>query len=730
MGKERRKIGDILVAAGLLTEAQVNEALDAQKKTGALLGEVLVSQGYVSEQAICQALHSQLGLPVVNLEDIEVDDRVLGLVREDLAKKYHALPLRLEGQTPGRATELVVAMSDPLNSDATDDLRFHSGFFIKPVLAPATEIAEAITRYYHLDASMGEVLETIVSEDEEIAVTHIADQDMPEAVDELIKESSGRPIVRLVNWILTKAVNERASDIHIEPQDQDIIVRFRVDGLLREIERLPKWAHGPVASRIKVLSNLDIAEKRLPQDGRFKVEIAQRPIELRVSTLPTSYGEKVVIRIVDQYRNPAEITTLGFQGQDLSTVQKLIGRPQGIVLVTGPTGSGKSTTLYSFLRHIQDETKNLVTVEDPVEYQLPGINQVHVDEKAKKTFAGALRAILRQDPDVIMIGEIRDMETAQIAFRASITGHLVLSTVHTNDAPSAITRLVDVGLQPFMVASSLLCVISMRLVRTICPKCREPKQMDPEELRAIGLNVQGEDPVIVYRGSGCPHCHGSGYYGRTGLFEVLEVNDSIRELINQGAPDSTIKIAAVDLGMRTLAEDGIEKVLAGVTTLDEVNRVVYLAEENRRLCPHCTCVLAGEFDYCPSCGHFVGDSCVQCHRKLNTHWGYCPFCGTTNRASRDQGRPAYIDPRLQGAATAALQAAAAGNALPPLVGSSFTERLLGGESALGERHVPGPVVSTAKSPTLPGAPGSTSGPPASGGGSRGGGANLGDTSVR
>ena len=725
MGKERRKIGDILVAAGLLTEVQLIEALDAQKKSGSLLGEILVSQGYVNEMAICQALHSQLGLPIVNLEDFELDDRVLGLIREDLAKKYHALPLRLEGQVPGRATELLVAMSDPLNSDATDDLRFHSGFFIKPVLAPASEIAEAITRYYHLDASMGEVLETIVAADEEIAVTHIADQDMPEAVDELIKESSGRPIVRLVNWILTKAVNERASDIHIEPQDKDITLRFRVDGLLREIERLPKWAQGPIVSRIKVLSNLDIAEKRQPQDGRFKVEIAQRPIELRVSTLPTTYGEKVVIRIVDQYRNPAEITTLGFQGTDLATVQKLIARPQGIVLVTGPTGSGKSTTLYSFLRHIQAETLNLVTVEDPVEYQLPGINQVHVDEKAKKTFAGALRAILRQDPDVIMIGEIRDSETAQIAFRASITGHLVLSTVHTNDAASAITRLVDVGLQPFMVASSLLCVISMRLVRTICPKCREPQEMEPDELRALGLQVQGEEKVVVYHGTGCPHCHGSGYWGRTGLFEVLEVNDSIRDLINQGAPDSTIKIAAVDLGMRTLAEDGIEKVLGGVTTLDEVNRVIYLAEENRRLCPTCTCVLAGEFDYCPSCGHFVGDSCVQCHRKLNTHWGYCPFCGTTNRASRDQGRPAYIDPRHHAAASAALAAAAAGTPPAPLVGASFTERLLGGESALGDRHVPGPVVSSANSPTLPGAPGSSG---ASGRGA--GGANLGDTSVR
>ncbi len=365
-----------------------------------------------------------------------------------------------------------------------------------------------------------------------------------------------------------------------------------------------------------------------------------------------------------------------------------------------------------------------------------------------------------------MIGEIRDTETAQIAFRASITGHMVLSTVHTNDAPSAITRLVDVGLQPFMVASSLQCVISMRLVRTICPKCRQPQQMDPEEFRNLGLSVSGNEPLVVYSGAGCGHCHGAGYYGRTGLFEVLEINDAIRELINQGAPDSTIRIAAVDMGMRTLAEDGIEKVLAGVTTLDEVNRVVYLAEENRRLCPFCTCVLAGEFDYCPSCGHFVGDSCVQCHRKLNSHWGFCPFCGTTNRAHRDQGRPAYIDPRLHASsglvapasvAAAAAAAAAVAAGIPGGVpAGTFAERLLGGESALGERHVPGPVVSTGKSPAIQGAPGSGgsgassadggsgassgagssgTGSSRSGGsgsvhGSRVGGADLGDTSVR
>ncbi|MGH7340552.1 MAG: ATPase, T2SS/T4P/T4SS family, partial [Candidatus Rokuibacteriota bacterium] len=317
----------------------------------------------------------------------------------------------------------------------------------------------------------------------------------------------------------------------------------------------------------------------------------------------------------------------------------------GLVLVTGPTGSGKSTTLYSFLRYLYSEHSNIVTVEDPVEYQLARINQVQVDEKAKKTFAAALRAILRQDPDVIMIGEIRDAETAQIAFRASITGHLVLSTVHTNDAASAVTRLVDVGLQPFMVSSALLAVMSMRLVRTICPKCREPYELDPDHARSLGMQVPKDEALTVYRGAGCSQCRNTGYYGRTGLFEVIELNEDLRELINQGAPDSTIRLAAVDLGMRSMAEDGLEKMMAGITTLEEVNRVVYVAEEQHRLCPYCTTVLAGEFDYCTSCGHFVGDSCVQCHRRLNGHWSYCPFCGTTNRAHKLEARSAMLHAR-------------------------------------------------------------------------------------
>ena len=701
MSKKRRRIGDLLLEAGVITPLQLEEALDEQKATGEFVGQVLVRRGWATETAICECLHQQLGLPVVELEGMEIPDHVLAMVSEKLATRYLAMPVAVEGQREGRNSAVVVAMADPLNPSAIEDIRFYSGNFVRPVLAPASEIAEAINRYYRLDASMNEVLDKIISDDEIGDVTHLDLPADPEPVDELIKESQGRPIVRLTNWILTKAVNDRASDIHIEPQEREVILRYRIDGMLHEIERLPKWVQGALVSRIKVLASLDIAEKRQPQDGHFKVEIAQRPIELRISTLPVTHGEKVVARIVDQYRTPADINTLGMQEDDLNRMKTLITRPQGIILVSGPTGSGKSTTLYSFLRYLYSEHSNIVTVEDPVEYQLARINQVQVDEKAKKTFAAALRAILRQDPDVIMIGEIRDAETAQIAFRASITGHLVLSTVHTNDAASAVTRLVDVGLQPFMVSSALLSVMSMRLVRTICPKCREPYELDPDHARSIGMQVPVGEAITVYRGAGCSQCRNTGYYGRTGLFEVIELNEELRELINQGAPDSTIRLAAVDLGMRSMAEDGLEKMMAGITTLEEVNRVVYVAEEQHRLCPYCTTVLAGEFDYCTSCGHFVGDSCVQCHRRLNGHWSYCPFCGTTNRAHKLEARSAMLHARRDKAlaeikesaesSTAADAAPAVAPAVSPAVSAAAqsARRKRGQEAAPEEKAQPG-----------------------------------------
>jgi type IV pilus assembly protein PilB len=630
MAREHKRLGDLLVESRLLAPEQLEAAIAEQRRTGQLLGATLVGMGLISEDALLDHLQRQLGLPLVDLSSVSVDEQILSFVKEDVARKYSALPIELEG----RAT-LVVAMADPLNVAALEDLRFHCGMFIKPVLARPTEITEAIERFYHIDSSVNEVIQNIISKEDEVVVSTIQDDEQAQAIDDLIKEAEGRPIVRLTNWLLHRAIEERASDIHIEPQDRDLIVRFRIDGLLQEIQRLPKWTQGAIVSRIKVLSNLDIAEKRLPQDGRLMVEVQGRRVDMRVSTLPVTVGEKVVIRVVDQQRTLVALTDLGLHADDLARIKRYLQRPQGILLVTGPTGSGKSTLLYSALRFVQHETKNIVTVEDPVEFQLGGINQVQVDEKARKTFPAALRAILRQDPDVIMIGEIRDAETAQIAFRASVTGHLVLSTVHTNDAASAVTRLIDLGLEPFMVASSLVGVVSMRLVRTLCPRCVEAYEASASNLNRLGAAAaEREGAITLYRSRGCPHCHETGYHGRTGIFEVLEVDDQIRQLIHQRASDAAVRQAAVESGMRAIGEDGLKKVLDGRTTLEEVTRVVYLAEQAGRVCPSCRAVLSHDFEYCPKCGGFVAEHCESCRRRMNPDWGFCPYCG--GRATRGQ----------------------------------------------------------------------------------------------
>ncbi|MGH7730104.1 MAG: ATPase, T2SS/T4P/T4SS family, partial [Candidatus Eiseniibacteriota bacterium] len=628
MAKDHKRIGDLLIEAKVITAQDLADAIAQQRKNGDLLGATLMRMGLVTEDVLMRTLQHQLGLPLVDLSELAADEQALALVREELARKYVALPIEVEGRS-----SLTVAMADPLNVAALEDLRFHSGMFIKPVLALPSAIAEAIERYYHIDRSVSEVISTIISSEDEVVVNAVTETEHAQAIDDLIKESEGRPIVRLTNWLLHRAIEERASDVHIEPQDKELIVRLRVDGLLQEVQRLPKWTQSAVVSRIKILSNLDIAEKRQPQDGRLMAEVAGRRVDMRVSTLPTTHGEKVVIRIVDQGQSQRNITDLGLYAEDRARVESYLTRPQGIVLVTGPTGSGKSTLLYAALRHIQTVSKNIVTVEDPVEYQIPGISQVQVDEKAKKSFPAALRAILRQDPDVIMIGEIRDKETAQIAFRASITGHLVLTTVHTNDAPSAVTRLVDLGLEPFMAASALTGVVSMRLVRTLCLRCKETYEVSAESLNRLGARDLEADTVPLHRGRGCPHCRTTGYHGRMGIFETLEVTDTIRALITRNASDGAIRTAAIESGMRTMGEDGLRKVLEGHTTLDEVSRVIYLADQGSKQCPSCASVLAPEFEYCPTCGEFVGEHCVSCRRRLNPGWAWCPFCGEAAQAA-------------------------------------------------------------------------------------------------
>jgi len=622
MAKDHKRLGDLLLEENIITAEGLAAAVAEQRRTGQLLGATLVRLGLISEQQLLERLQQQLGLPLVDLNSVVVDEAATQHIKEELAKKYGALPLEIEGRSTLR-----VAMADPLNVAALEDLRFHSGMFIKPVLAAPSQIQEAIERYYNIDSSMNEVIQNIITTESELDIATVEEESQNEAIDELMREAEGRPIVRLTNWLLNHAVENRASDIHIEPQERDLAVRVRIDGLLQEVQRLPKWTQGAIVSRIKVLSNLDIAEKRQPQDGRLVVEIKGRRIDMRVSTLPVTNGEKVVIRVVDQARAQVAISDLGMQADDLARAKRWLDRPQGIILVTGPTGSGKTTLLYSGLRHIQHITKNIVTVEDPVEFQIAGINQVQVEEKAKKTFPAALKAILRQDPDVIMVGEVRDKDTAQIAFRASVTGHLVLSTLHTNDAAGAVTRLVDLGLEPFMVASSLVGVVAMRLVRTLCPRCKESYEADAASLNRLSPHHEATGTFTLWRGRGCTHCNNTGYHGRTGIFEALEVNDTVRTLLVQGAPDGPIRQAAIESGMRSIGEDGLQKVMAGLTTLEEVTRMVYLVESQAKVCPACQSVLSSDFAYCPTCGDFVGENCEQCKRRMHPDWDFCPHCG-------------------------------------------------------------------------------------------------------
>ncbi|MFN8587047.1 MAG: ATPase, T2SS/T4P/T4SS family [Candidatus Eisenbacteria bacterium] len=632
MATKHRRLGELLVENHLLSPEDLERAVGEHKRTGEMLGATLVRLGLVDEHVLLGWLQKQLGLPVVDFDEISPDEHALGMIKEEQARKYLAIPVEIEARKT-----LVVAMADPLNVNGIEDLRFHTGMFIKPVLAAQSQILEAIERFYHIDSSVNEVIQSIISNEDEIVVSAVEDTEERQAIDELLKEAEGRPIVRLTNWLLHRAVEERASDIHIEPQNHDLVVRLRVDGLLREEQRLPKWTQGAIVSRIKVLANLDIAEKRQPQDGRLVAEIGGRRVDMRVSTLPITNGEKVVMRVVDQSRARVDLDSVGLTDADLSRMKKFLSRPQGIVLVTGPTGSGKSTLLYAALRHLQHVSRNITTVEDPVEYQIAGINQVQVDEKAKKTFASALRAILRQDPDILMIGEIRDKETAQIAFRASVTGHLVLSTVHTNDAAGAVTRLIDLGLEPFMVASSLVGVVSMRLVRTLCPKCKEPYAADPAAIaRLSGSTPADDEPMELYRGAGCPACGNTGFSGRVGIFEMLEVDDRVRRLINSGASDGEIRRAALEGGMRPIGEDGLDKAFHGHTTVDEITRVVYLAEQNVKVCPHCTHVVSQEFEYCTACGQFVGEHCERCQKRLRPEWKHCPSCGAEHLLHRQK----------------------------------------------------------------------------------------------
>ena len=556
---EERSLGAILLESTGLTEEQLQQGLVAQREKGLKLGEALVQLKFLRTEDILKALSIQLGFPYESRIEVEsIDPLLVEHLPINYAKDNEVLPLRKENGA------LVIAMADPTNFYALDDLRLLYNCDVKPVIAGSYEIVNAINAVYNKTTDKGEqVMSELDEQMEEIA------QDFDEPVD-LLDASDEAPIIRLVNSLMFRAVKQKASDIHIEPFEKDLVVRFRIDGELYDVMHPPKRAQNSIISRVKIMAGLNIAEKRIPQDGRIRIKIAGKDIDIRVSSIPTAFGESIVMRLLDKSSVLLAIETLGFIGKNLEYIHEVIHRPNGIILVTGPTGSGKSTTLYSALSKINAPDLKIITVEDPVEYQLPGINQMQVNPKIDLTFATGLRAFLRQDPDVIMVGEIRDRETAEVAIQASLTGHLVLSTLHTNDASSSVTRLVDMGVEPFLVSSSVICIMAQRLVRTVCKDCARKYTPEEAELKRIGLTLADLKGRQLFRPVGCPNCLETGYSGRTGIHEILMMNDAVRSEIMKGSDASTVKKVAQANGMKTLREDGAQKVLMGWTTVEEI----------------------------------------------------------------------------------------------------------------------------------------------------------------
>jgi type IV pilus assembly protein PilB len=554
----KKKLGELLLEVGLITEEQLKHAIEVQNKTGEKLGKVLIKLGYVTESQILEALEFQLGIPHVDLQKYYIDPDVAKLIPEAVAKRHTIIPIKKDEDG------ILVAMADPLNIFALDDVRIITKQNVKPLIASEGSILKAIDRIYgreQAEKAVQDFKKEFQSESQE------------ELPNEILEEVQNAPAVRFVNSIIEQAIKNRASDIHIEPTEKDLRIRFRIDGQLTEAMRTIKSTHAPVVTRVKIMANMNIAERRLPQDGRFDFTTGGKNIDIRVSSLPTVFGEKLVLRLLDKENFIMTKEQLGFEEEDLVLFDKLIKRPNGIVLLTGPTGSGKTTTLYAMLRELNKPNVNIITVEDPVEYSLEGINQVQVNEKAGLTFATALRSILRQDPDIIMIGEIRDTETAEIAIRSAITGHLVLSTLHTNDAAGAVTRLIDMGIEPYLVSSSVVGVIAQRLARKICDNCRISYKASKGEKELLGIS-ENED-ITLYKGRGCPVCNKTGYRGRIPIYEIMTVTSDIRELINAKVSSDVIGAQAVKNGMKTLRETAKRLVLQGKTTIDEMIRLTY-----------------------------------------------------------------------------------------------------------------------------------------------------------
>jgi type IV pilus assembly protein PilB len=561
-----RRLGDLLVAEGLITEEQLGKALAEQKGTTEKLGSVLLKLNFVQEEQLIGFLSKQYGIPSITLSQLDIDPDVLRLVPDSIAKKYEVLPVKRTG------TQLTLAMADPTNVFALDDVAFMTNLQVTPVVASQAAIRKAIGRNY---GQAEEVVDALSALTAEIGDVQIVEDDTPASVNifELKESADEAPVVKLVNMVLVDAIRKGASDIHFEPYEKVFRIRFRIDGVLHEMLAPPKRLESAILSRMKIMSNLDIAERRMPQDERIKLRYSTREIDFRVSILPTIFGEKAVLRILDKNALKLDLTQLGFDPWSLEKFTAAIKNPYGMVLITGPTGSGKTTTLYSAIHTINSPEHNIMTAEDPVEYNLKGVNQVQVDEHVGRTFAAALRSFLRQDPDVILVGETRDLETAQISIRASLTGHLVFSTLHTNDCASTIARLVDMGIPPFLISSSLLLILAQRLGRKVCKDCKEPYDADEESLTPYGHVPQGLGKVQFYKGKGCQACNFTGMKGRVAIYEVMPITQELRDAVLKSARTEELREIAQAQGMKTLRQAGLLKVLEGTTTVEEVLRV-------------------------------------------------------------------------------------------------------------------------------------------------------------
>lgn len=564
--KQVKGLAELLIEKNLITEAQLEIALKEQKRTGERLGQILIRRGFVTQQALGKTLEAQVGTPYVHLPDYNIDLKVVKILPENLIRRYKALPIKREGNS------IIVAMRHPINVMVLDEIKLHTGMRVAPMITTDRELTEAINKIFDIKEKATKAIQEFKTEKGVGDTLNIKS----DAIDGEISENDV-PVVKLVNSIIIGAINSGASDIHLDPQHPQMRVRYRVDGILNDVMMIPPYMEKAAISRIKIMSGMNIAERRLPQDGQITFTYEEKQYDLRVATMPIKQGEKVTIRLLDKEKVLIGLTLLGMMPDELEMFESLINIPWGMIIVAGPTGTGKTTTLYGVLSQLNVESKNIITIEDPVEFNLVGINQIQVNPKAGTTFATGLRSVLRQDPNVVMVGEIRDEETASVAVNAALTGQLVLSSIHTTDAPSVLIRLLEMKIEPYLVSSTVVAVVAQRLVRMICTACREKYVLDNKQRRQLHLlGIKDEEiPPILYRGKGCAQCQGAGYKSRTGIFEIMKMNKELRHLISNRASSSELREAAIKSGMRTLFESGMLKVRDGVTTIDEIIRVAY-----------------------------------------------------------------------------------------------------------------------------------------------------------